>query len=288
MKKLFILFIILNWATVFPSSAQLLWKITGNGLKKPSYIFGTNELIPVAFLDSIPELYKTFNDCETVISEFVTNSIDATKTIQSAASIPGNKTLKDYISEKNYETVDKELKSTLKAGLTDLAKMRPNIVLNLYKLELFRQITHVMDDAQSDSYFQIAASLKGKKIIGLESVDQQIEYRIHNESIEDGAQELENCIIRKDSLKNSLLMFYRLYKSEKINDLSLLANSSNIKNSDLQSLTNKRISFWAKEIPGIIYNKKCFITVDVSTLAGDSGLIHLLQQKGFKVKPVEK
>lgn len=31
---------------VVPSEKSLVWKITGNGLKKPSYLFGTIHLIP--------------------------------------------------------------------------------------------------------------------------------------------------------------------------------------------------------------------------------------------------
>lgn len=36
--------------------AQLLWKISGNGLSKPSYIIGTYHLAPASFADSIPGL----------------------------------------------------------------------------------------------------------------------------------------------------------------------------------------------------------------------------------------
>ena len=38
--------------------AQLLWKISGNGLSKPSYIIGTYHLAPASFADSIPGLKK--------------------------------------------------------------------------------------------------------------------------------------------------------------------------------------------------------------------------------------
>ena len=34
--------------------AQLLWKVSGGTLEKPSYLFGTYHLMPSAFVDSVP------------------------------------------------------------------------------------------------------------------------------------------------------------------------------------------------------------------------------------------
>ncbi len=46
--------------------AQLLWKISGNGLAKPSYVIGTYHLAPVSFADSIPGLKEALNASEQV------------------------------------------------------------------------------------------------------------------------------------------------------------------------------------------------------------------------------
>ena len=34
--------------------AQLLWEISGKGLPQSSYLFGTDDNVPVTFLDSVP------------------------------------------------------------------------------------------------------------------------------------------------------------------------------------------------------------------------------------------
>ena len=38
------------------ANAQLLWKISGNGLTKPSYLFGTHHVAPLSVIDSVPGL----------------------------------------------------------------------------------------------------------------------------------------------------------------------------------------------------------------------------------------
>lgn len=38
------------------AQAQLLWKVSGNGLDRPSYVFGTHHLAPLSIKDSIASL----------------------------------------------------------------------------------------------------------------------------------------------------------------------------------------------------------------------------------------
>ena len=54
MKK--ILGILLFIGIALNANAQLLWKISGNGLEKPSYILGTHHLAPLSIKDSIAGL----------------------------------------------------------------------------------------------------------------------------------------------------------------------------------------------------------------------------------------
>ena len=51
MKKL--LGILLFISIALSANAQLLWKVSGKGLEKPSYIFGTYHLSPLSIKDSI-------------------------------------------------------------------------------------------------------------------------------------------------------------------------------------------------------------------------------------------
>jgi uncharacterized protein YbaP (TraB family) len=60
MKKNFLLAVLclVTSATLFAqkniSDNSLLWKVTGNGLKKPTHLFGTFHLLTNAYADTLP------------------------------------------------------------------------------------------------------------------------------------------------------------------------------------------------------------------------------------------
>ena len=68
MKKT-VLTLLLVLIAVMGVQAQLLYKISGNGLKAPSYVIGTYHLAPVSFTDSIPGLKAALNAAEQVYGE---------------------------------------------------------------------------------------------------------------------------------------------------------------------------------------------------------------------------
>ena len=150
--------------------AQLLWKVSGNGLKHPSYLFGTHHLISIQFLDSVPGLFKAFNECNAVVGEMVINNIDASAKIQQAAVMPDHMIIKDLLNEEEYKLVDNELKSVLKLGLKDVSIMNPTVILTMYEMEIYKKLTGFSEDKQIDSYFQTVATEKGKKVIGNSSI----------------------------------------------------------------------------------------------------------------------
>lgn len=269
------------------SYGQLVWKISGNRLKKTSYIFASHPLIPVIYLDSVPGLYKAFNECGTVISEINLNTIDATNKLQQAATIPGRKYISDYLSKDTFNLVDKELRDNLKIGLKEMSAMRPELILEFYKQELFKQLTGISDDAQSDSYFQQIAEEKGKKVIGLESIESYIKSLIANRSVQSEAKILAQRVMHKDELSKELLSINNLYRKGKINDLYLLSAKDRYTTDSENDYVGKQVADWIKQLPAIIYNKSCFITLDVKYVAGPEGLIERLQKMGFKVKPIE-
>lgn len=49
------------------SNKALLWKISGNGLEKPSYLFGTHHLVPLSFMDSIADIHDAFGNTEQTV-----------------------------------------------------------------------------------------------------------------------------------------------------------------------------------------------------------------------------
>lgn len=288
MKRIFI-FSIIIFSGFQIASAQLLWKISGNGLQKSSYIFGTHYLIPMAYLDSVQNLYKAFNNCNTVVCELVANNIDANAQLSKTAFIQGNKTLKDFIPEKKYIQVDSVLKSELKIGLKELSKMQPDLVLKMYEIELFKKIIGIYDDAQTDAYFQLVANEKGMKVIGLETIEQQITPSSDNQMLQKQCDQLTKTLLNKDSLSRELLKISMLYKKGKIEDFALLSGMDGVSDSapTTVSTIETQNGVWVEKLSVLMKEKPCFIAVGVGHLGGDGGLIEGLRRKRYRVKAVE-
>ena len=287
-KKITILCLFI--ACITATQAQLLWKVTGNGLKHPSYLFGTHHLIPIHFLDSVPGLYKAFNECDVVVGEIALNSIDATSRLQMAASMPNHTKMTDLLKGDQYEQVNKELKAVLKLGLKDLSMMNPTLILSLYEIELYKKATGLTDDTQSDSYFQLVAVEKDKKIVGLETIEQQIEVLYGNGSLERQAEVLAQITLQKDSTLKDMLRMDKLYKKGKLNELSELSKgngkATDPTEEEYAKLVDERNAAWIKKLPKLFKDASCFVAVGALHLGGKNGLIKQLEKEGYRVKAV--
>ena len=290
MKKYILIFfsMFLCLATIH---AQLLWKVTGKGLKHPSYLFGTHHLISIQFLDSIPGLFKAFNETDIVVGEMVMNNIDITAKIQQAAIMPKHTEIKDLLNDDEYKLVDNELKSVLKLGLKNLSIMNPSLILTMYEMEIYKRLTGFTDGKQSDSYFQLVAAEKGKKVIGLETVDQQIAILFGNGSLERQANILVETIQHKDKTLSEMIQLNKLYKTGKIDELVDLSkgkdNTTEMTEEEYANLVDKRNAEWLKKLPAYFKETSSFVAVGAIHLGGKNGLVKQLQRAGYKVKAVD-
>ena len=289
MKKiiLYCLFFIFGIST---TQGQLLWKITGNGLKNPSYLFGTHHLIPIQFLDSVPGLYPSFNSAKMVVSEVVINNLDATPAIRKAALLPDTITIRGLLNQAEYEFVNQELTNTLRMSLDNLNKMHPSLISKLYELELYKKYEHFEENTQSDTYFQLVAAKKGIPIAGLETVEQQVKL-LFPENIKKETQLLVASIRNKEMLIQEMREMNRLYREGNLDALEVLANQSNkqwnVSEEENKKLIDDRNINWVKQLPDLIKNNSCFVAVGALHLPGNKGLIKLLKNEGYKVIPVK-
>lgn len=286
--KLLILLVIICISTV---NAQLLWKISGHGLKQNSYLLGTHHLISISFLDSIPGVYPAFNKSKMVVSEIVFSNQDVSAKIQKASTLPDSVTMKNLLSAEDFDFVNKELIDVLKMNLLSINKMHPSLIQTFYELELYKERAHFDPNTKSDSYFQLVASQKRIPVAGLETVDKQIELLFPKENLKKSAQELVKTIRKKDLLFADYQQLNKLYRSGDIEGLSEMNKAWNREwgvtaEENARQLDLRNIE-WVKQLPELMKSNSCFIAVGALHLPGENGLIHLLRKKGYKVKPVK-
>jgi uncharacterized protein YbaP (TraB family) len=105
----------------------LLWEISGNGLKKPSYLFGTYHLISAKFADTMKVLQEKLESADAVVGEIVMDS-----SIQSKMApflIMKDNTLDHLLTKAEFKEVEDYFK-TKQPGfeLKQMNKFKPAMI----------------------------------------------------------------------------------------------------------------------------------------------------------------
>jgi uncharacterized protein YbaP (TraB family) len=283
MRNLLLLFLLIIGGSAY---SQLFWQVSGKSTKTKSYILGTHSLLPAKALDSIPGVYRAFNKCNVVISTYDSYSVDAEAQLKKAALLPFHKSMKDYLSDSAYIKVDKELKKSLKIGLKELALMHPAMIRQMYLAELFAQASNIADEAQTDSYFQRVAAVKGIKVIGIENYSLYIASLFDGGKIQFYADKLTDDISKAELYKANFKKLLHYYQSNDLNKTIEVLNAIEIQqdNNTKKFLSDNQLV----KLTDLLNTNVCFYTLDVRLLAGENGLIEQLRKAGYEVKPYKK
>ena len=145
MKKTILLMAFAVVAAV-SAQAQLLYKISGNGLTKPSYIIGTYHLAPVSFVDSIPGVKDALASADQVYGELDMSNMfeqESIAKIQAAMMLPEGQTLQTILTAEQQQKLNGVLKELMGMDLTNpmaaaqLGKISPQALVTQLSLLIF-------------------------------------------------------------------------------------------------------------------------------------------------------
>jgi hypothetical protein len=281
MKKNILLFLL---TISVCSYSQLLWQITGKCVKSPSFLLGTHSLIPAKALDSVPGVYRAFNKCNVVISRYNVYTSEANDLIKKAAFLPLSKSIKNYLSDSSYTNTDIELKRVLKIGLKETALMHPAVIRQMYLSELFNIAVNLSDDAQTDSYFQHVADIKGFTVIGLENYTNYLNTVYDPAKIQEHATKLAHDVTIAESYKADFVKLMQLYRNGNLQNLNNFLTTFTEK-IDVVKMQKNFSEGNTEKLKELLNSNSCFITTDISQLEGTNGLIAQLRKAGYDVKP---
>lgn len=283
-------------------NAQLLWKITGNGLQKPSYIIGTYHLAPVSFTDSISGLKDALAATEQVYGEIVmadmTSPENMTK-MQAAMMLPDGQTLDKLYTADEMARINTLVKSVLGVELTNpmvmqqLGNLTPQALqTQLGVLIYLKKHPGFNPNEGFDNYFQKEAVAKGKGVGGLETFDFQINVLFKSMSMERQKQLLlcmaDNLEFNEEQTENVVKAFFAqdLDGIEKAMDAKL-NNTCDGTPEEKDILIYNRNAEWIKQMPDIMKQKATFFAVGAGHLPGEKGILSLLQKAGYTVEGVK-
>ena len=273
------------------SNAQLVWKISGNGIQKPSYILGTHHGCPFNYCDSIPGLMKAFDKVDNIIGEinmieFSEMSPERMQKMQAMMMMPADTSLLSLFNEEETAKVNAWLKDEMGASLEMLSVMKPmTIMVTVQNKMMMEVIPEIATMTTIDKYMQTLGQRKGKTIGELETADYQMEL-LYGNSLEEQADALLEMIDHGDS-KGLLQQLTNAYKSQNLDTLWKVFQEQ-MTGYEYDAIVKVRNLNWEKQMKELLPKQSTLFVVGAGHLPGESGMINLLREAGYKVKPVKK
>ena len=259
---------------------SLLWEISGNGLDKPSFIYGTVHMMCAADFSINDKTKNALNNADQLVLELNLNDPKEMKEMEKlmTSEIP----LSNKLNPRQFEQVDSVL--TLKTGIS-LKKLDQFALSAVYSFV----ITKTSPCPEIKSYemeFLTLAKERNKSIDGLETVQDQV----HSLEKSYSDKEMVEQIIAFDDYKAVFKEVVDAYKNEDLNRLNLLIKDKKFGASPESNkwMLEIRNANWVKKMPGMMKDKSCFFAVGAAHLGGDEGLIQSLRNAGYQVKPIIK
>lgn len=276
------------------ANAQLLWKVSGNGLNESSYVMGTHHLAPLSIKDSIQGLQAALDHTQQVYGELKMSEMqdpNASAALMQKYMMTETDTIfKSLFTNEEYEKISQCAKENLMLDIAMLPKVKPVFFSNNLLVILYmKHIGGFNPQEQLDTYFQTQATEKGKKAEGLETLDFQLDLLYNGSSLKRQAESLvcfinnidENLELAKEL--TAAYMAQDLKNLEKISDSELCGMSQQEK----EAMIDNRNKKWAKMLPEIMNATPTFVAVGALHLPGENGLLNLLKQQGYTVEPVK-
>lgn len=278
-------FLLLLWCSVSVQAQSLLWEISGNGLKQPSYLFGTYHVLKDSYLGQNLRVKTAFTQAEGVVVETM---IDSSAMLQMAMrSIMLNKSLPKLLSEADYKLVADEFQRTTGYDMMLFNQMKPIVtatILGLSYVDSEDDTLRKFTGQPLDLYFASEGKRAGKTITALETMEQQMSFLYDHDPVEKQAADLVTMVRDKDKMRASGRQLTSLYLREDLAGMWKLSQEQEQKPGDMAYLVKDRNLNWMKQLPAKIALRPTFIAVGALHLPGPDGLLELLKKAGYVVK----
>ena len=274
---------------IVPTDKALLWKISGNGLKKTSYLLGTIHLIPKADFRFSDATYDALADARRVTFEIdmkeMTNIV-AQFNLMSKAFMNGGKTLKDLLPPEDYAFVKKKMEAQNMPS-TMLERMKPMFLSTLLGNDESSGLgaTGKMTSVEMELYRQV----KRRKLesAGLETAAYQMSV-FDSIPYEAQAKMLVETLRNTDGADSEFEKMIELYRQKDIAAMeSMMADAEYGMDAYQDILLHRRNRNWIPVMGRMMREKPTLFAVGAGHLGGSNGVIALLRKEGYRVEAMD-
>jgi len=272
-------------AKKYPS---LFWEISGNGLKKPSYLFGTMHVSSKIAFNLADSFYLAIKNSDVVALETNPetwqedmNNYDLGSPNYRYGFNPRilNEMPSDFFTIRTlrFGKYEKKLEVAMFS--------KPSMINNL----LYRSQSDNTSDFEEDTYLDLyiyqTGKKLGKKVAGVEQYEQSM--KLMAEAFRDAAREKnkkEKSFDYDDEFSPAKLQeAYRAGNLDQLDSINKLNSQSDAFD---EKFLYRRNEIQANSIDSILKRSTLFVGVGAAHLPGNRGVIELLRSKGYKLRPI--
>jgi len=273
-------------ATAQPSKADnsLLWRISGKGLAKPSYLFGTIHLVCRNDYFWTDAMKQSFDKSDKLCLEMDMDDMNVMMAASAGLMDRSGKKLSSYFTPEQYKLLGTYAKDSLGLDISMLEMMKP---VALQTLMATRSVASCDDAVSYEDSIMKSAQASNKEIMGLESPEDQLKAleSIPTDSVIKGVMDVvEHKETGEDHEYEEMMA---AYKAQDITKLHTIIMQSDEFGNATTTLVDDRNKKWIKIMPGMMNKSSIFFAVGAGHLWGQNGVISLLKKDGYKVEPVK-
>lgn len=271
---------------IVPTEKSLAWKISGKGLKKPSYLYGTIHMIPKDAFELPGAVREALDQVRRVTFEIdmkeMTNFRSQISLI-TKSFMAGGKTLKDLLSAEDYKLVkDKMAEKGLPGGMFE--RMKPMFLSTLFSSEEENTNASAITSVEMELY----RMSKNRRLesAGLEtsafqmSVFDSIPYTVQAKMLVDGLRSVDTTTAGEGQLDQML----RLYQAQDITAMQAMIGEEDGMGQYEDILLKQRNQNWIPVMGRMMAEKPTLFAVGAGHLGGPFGVVCLLRKAGYRVE----
>lgn len=258
----------------------LLWKITGNGLSEPSYLFGTIHLTNKELFQFGDSVYKAIEQSKGFAIEVNPDEMATYYINKMFDDLTNDKKVSSMMNKEKFDRYKKRLSKKF-------SKPAEEVTAQDILKEKNKWISEYMEKGEMptfmDAYLYNIARKQGKWLGGIEDISDQAS--LGDELVD--VSDIDYLLADQTNGGEGRTMLENMmhsYINEDLDAIEKMASEGFAEKKDL--ILIKRNVKMASRMDSLSALRSMFFAVGAAHLPGDSGVIDLLLKKGFKVEPV--
>jgi uncharacterized protein YbaP (TraB family) len=279
---------LLTATLAFPQTPHtLLWRITGKGITRPSYLFGTMHILCADDAKLSDSLMHAINTVDEVWFEINLSDMAGMMAAIPAMRMNDGKTLSELLKPDEYKRIKDYFsshQSMLQLPFSMLERFKPMLISGLIEEQGLGCAT--TDGMEMQIMKALREPAHKKPINGLETAAFQASL-FDSIPYTKQAKELVDYIDSVDQNQEMTRQLATLYTKQDLDGIQALSDKDDPGMDEyMDLLLYDRNRKWAGELDSLLPDKSLLIAVGAAHLPGKQGVIELLRKEGFTVDPV--